>query len=155
MIHDIDIVCDLMEPSKVVDIRANGEIIRSGSIDFATCMIEFSTNAHAVINASRVSQNKERTLEIHTADSIIYADLLTKTLSITQNTELIIESNAMGKYKQDAVVQKIFVPIIEPLRAELQSFYDAVVNKHDVLVDGKVALRAINICEKAISHVKK
>jgi predicted dehydrogenase len=44
------------------------------------------------------------------------------------------------------------VPIIEPLRAELQSFYDAVVNGKDVLVDGKVAIRAIQICEKALER---
>lgn len=152
MIHDIDIVCDLMEPATVVDIRGNGELIKSGSTDFATCMLDFSSNAHAVINASRVSQSKERTLEIHTADSVVYADLLNKTLTVTTGTEMMVDSGTSGAYKQDAVVQKIFVPIIEPLRAELKSFYDAVVNGKDVLVDGKVAIRAIHICEKALER---
>jgi predicted dehydrogenase len=115
-------------------------------------MLDFSSNAHAVINASRVSQSKERTLEIHTEDSVIYADLLNKTLTVTQGTEMMVDSGQSGAYKQDAVVQKIFVPIIEPLRAELQSFYDAVVNGKDVLVDGKVAIRAIQICEKALER---
>ena len=152
MIHDIDIVGDLMEPAEVVDIRGNGELIRSGATDFATCMLDFSSNAHAVINASRVSQSKERTLEIHTTDSVVYADLLNKTLTITKGTEMMVDSGQSGAYKQDAVVQKIFVPIIEPLRAELKSFYDAVVNGEDVLVDGKVAIRAIQICEKALER---
>ena len=152
MIHDIDIVCDLMEPEEVLDIRGNGEKIRSGLTDFATCMLDFSSNAHAVINASRVSQEKERTIQIHTKDSTIFADLLTKTLTITQNTELVVESGNTSHYRQDAVVQKIFVPIIEPLRAELKSFYEAVVNGADILVDGNVAIRAIAICEKALER---
>ncbi len=153
MIHDIDIVCDLMEPNEVIDIRGNGEKVRSQGIDFATCMLDFSSNAHAVINASRVSQNKERTIEVHTNDSIIAADLWNKTLTITQNTEIIIEKSESETYKQDGIVQKIFVPIVEPLRAELQSFYSAVVNEDKVLVDGSMALRAIEICEKVAERV--
>lgn len=152
MIHDVDIVCDLLEPASVVDVRGNGESIRSGSTDFATCMIDFSTNAHAVINASRVSQGKERTIEIHTDDSVVFADLLNKTLTVTKSTELMVESGQSGAYKQDAIVQKIFVPIIEPLRAELQSFYEAVVNGEEILVNGNVALRAIEICEKTLER---
>jgi len=155
MIHDIDIVCSLMDPEKVVDIRGNGERIKSDAIDFSTCMLKFSSNAHAVINASRVSQNKERLLEIHTNDSIISADLLSKTLTITMNTDIMVESEHSGTYKQDAVVQKVFVPIIEPLRAELQSFYDAVVNNSDILVNGDVAIRAIKICEEVVDKSNK
>ncbi len=153
MIHDIDIVCDLMEPHEVTDIRGNGERIRSQRVDFATCMLDFSSNAHAVINASRISQNKERTIEVHTADSIISADLLNKTLTITQNTEIIVESGDSETYKQDGIVQKIFVPIVEPLRAELRSFYDVVVNGNKVLVDGEMATKAIEICEKVAERV--
>lgn len=152
MIHDIDIVCDFMEPAKVVDIRGNGEVIKSCATDFATCMLNFSSNAHAVINASRVSQSKERTLEIHTSDSVIHADLLNKTLTVVKGTEMMIDSAESGVYKQDAAVQNVFVPIIEPLRAELQSFYEAVVNGKDILVDGWVALRAIQVCEKVLER---
>ena len=152
MIHDIDIVCSIMEPKTVTDIRGNGEKIRSNATDFATCMLDFSSNAHAIINASRVSQNKERSLEIHTEDAIVYADLLAKTLTITKNTDIMIESDHAGTYKQDAVVQKVFVPIIEPLRAELQSFYEAVVNDEKILVDGVTAIRAIEICEQVVKR---
>lgn len=152
MIHDIDIVCDLMEPYEVIDIRGNGERIRSDSTDFATCMLDFSSNAHAVINASRVSQDKERTIEVHARDSIVTADLLNKTLTITKNTEMMIENDGTGTYKQDTVIQKVFVPIIEPLRAELQSFYEAVTGDGKILVDGHVAQRAIKICEKALKR---
>lgn len=152
MIHDIDIVCDLMEPATVIDVRGNGERIRSGATDFASCMLDFSSNAHAVINASRISQGKERTIEIHTKDSVVFADLLNKTLTVTRSTELILDGGQSGTYKQDAVVQRIFVPIVEPLRAELKSFYNAVVNDEDILVGGKIALRAIQICEKTLER---
>ncbi len=152
MIHDIDIVCDFMEPHEVVDIRGNGEKIKSDSTDFATCMLDFSSNAHAIINASRVAQEKERTIQIHTKDSIVSIDLLAKTLTITKNTELIVEDVNIAQYKQDAVIQKVFVPIVEPLRAELQSFYEAVINNGRILVDGETAIRAIKICEKELKR---
>ncbi len=150
MIHDIDIVCDLMEPQTVTGITGNGEVLRSTLADFATCMLRFSSKAHAVISASRVSQEKVRKIEIHTADSILSADLLARTLTITQNTEIIVDNGQQWAYKQDALVQKVFVPIIEPLRAELQSFYSAVAEGADIIVDGKAALRAIEICEKVL-----
>ena len=68
---------------------------------------------------------------------------------------MIIESADSGKYKQDAVVQKVFAPILEPLRAELKSFYEAVVNDAKILVDGDVAARAIGICEKVVERANQ
>ena len=78
---------------------------------------------------------------------------MNKTLTITQNTEIIVESGDSETYKQDGIVQKIFVPIVEPLRAELNSFYEVVKNGEKVLVDGEVAVKAIEICEKVTERI--
>ena len=152
MIHDVDLICNLMSPAKVTDIRGNAERIRSDANDFATCMLNFSANAHAVINASRVSQNKERSLEIHTEESIIFADLLRKTLTITRNTDIIIGSDHAESYRQDAVVQSVFVPAVEPLRMELKSFYETVAEGKANPVDADAAMEAIRICEEVASR---
>lgn len=153
MVHDIDLVCGLMNPYQVTDIRGNGEKIRSNRIDFATCMLNFGENAHVVINASRVSQNKERSLTVHTQDSCIYADLLTRTLSISRNTNIVVDGMNANSYMQDSVVQKIFVPSREPLREELLSLYDSIVQDKPVKVDGESGLEAIKICEEVVRRI--
>ena len=60
---------------------------------------------------------------------------------------MIIDEGQENSYKQDSITQQIFVPIVEPLRAELMSFYHAVVNNCPVEVDGLAATKAIAICE--------
>ena len=58
-------------------------------------------------------------------------------------------------YKQDGVIQRVYVPIEEPLRAELVSFYNSVVCDAPIAVDGDVAVRAIKICEEVSNRAKK
>lgn len=153
LIHDIDLVCHIMNDYDVTDIRANGEKIRSNNIDFVTSMLNFGERAHAIISASRVSQNKERTIGIHTEDSYIYADLLTRTLTVSKETGLILDGSSDSSYRQDGIVQKIFVPIQEPLRRELFSFYSSIVDNAPIVVSGRVGTNAIKICEKVIERI--
>ncbi len=155
MIHDIDLVCALMEGIEVTSIHGRGESIRSGQIDFATCLLDFGGKAHAIVNASRISQNKERTIVIHTPDACYCADLLAKTLNIYKSTNLTVDISQHNSYKQDGIVQKVYVPIEEPLRAELVKFYDAVVNGTKIAVDGIMASNAISICEKVANRAKE
>ena len=147
MIHDVDLVCALMVGKEVTSLHGRGEAVRSGRTDFATCIMDFDGKAHAVVNASRISQNKVRTITVHTADSCICADLLAKTLEIYRSTNLTIDLTKDNSYRQDGVIQKIYVPIEEPLRAELIAFYDAVVNNAPLVADGSVGVNAIEICE--------
>ncbi len=157
MIHDVDYVCHLMEPYRVTKVYGTGECVRSECIDFASCTLNFNTNAHAVIHASRVSQDKERILRIHTRNSCICADLLGKTLSIVKNTDLIFERGGVygNSYRQNGLVERIFVPIQEPLKEELVSFYHSVVDHMPVAVDGKTGIRAIEICEEVVRQTMK
>ena len=153
MIHDIDLVCHIMQPAVVTDIRANGEIVKSGDIDFATSMLDFGSDAHAVINASRVAQEKERSIVIHTENSLIYADLLNRTLTVSKNTD--IETDSSITYKQSGMVQKIFVPQQEPLRQELISFANAVLNDLPIEVNGEVGTEAVRICEEVMRRIRE
>lgn len=155
MIHDVDLVCKLMSPFKVTDIRGNGERIRSNRTDFATCMLNFGENAHAVINASRVSQSKERSISIHTEDSFIYADLLSRALTITKNTNIVVDGSNDNTYMQDGLVQRIFVPSKEPLKSELLAFFNSVKNGVPVAADGATGIEAIRICDEVVNIICK
>lgn len=148
MIHDVDLVCHLMEPFDVTKVRGLGERVKSDNFDFASCTLNFSGRAHAVINASRVSQDKERTMTIHTVDSYIAADMLYRSIVVSKNTDLVLDGPHEQSYRQNGLVQKVFVPIQEPLRAELIAFHDSVVNDTPVAVTGEVGVKAIEICEE-------
>lgn len=153
MIHDIDLVCSLMHGHTITQAIGLGQNIKSSRLDFVQSLLEFDNGVQASVNASRVTEDKIRELCVHTYDSFIRADLLAKTLLINQKSNLLLDEGGKNSYRQDSVIQKIFVPIIEPLRAELSSFYDAVINGHPVQVDGKDATNAIVLCEKIISSI--
>ena len=153
MIHDVDLICHLMEPYRVVSIQGSGERVRTEQVDFASCTLRFNGNVHASIHASRVSQDKERTLCVHTLDNCIYVDLLARTLMITKNTNFVMGGVHETTYRQNGVVERVFVPSFEPLRSELISFYEAVVLGKSPAVDGSEGVRAVEICEKVSTLV--
>ncbi len=155
MIHDVDLVCALMEGKKLTSLHGRGEAVVSGQTDFATCLLDFGGDSHAIVNASRISQNKERKIVVHTADKCICADLLTRSLEVYRSTNLTIDLDNNNSYKQDGVVQKVYVPIEEPLRAELNAFYKSVSNNEPIVVSGEVGVRAIKICEEVSARAKR
>lgn len=155
MIHDVDLVMSLMEGREITSIHGLGESVLSGQTDFATCMLDFGGKAHAVINASRLSQNKERRIWVHTENSCIQADLLSKTLEVHKSSNLTVDVSDNNSYKQDSVVQKIYVPIEEPLRGELVAFCEAVVNGAPNIANGAVGVNAIKICEQVSNQAKE
>lgn len=148
MIHDVDLICSLMEGRAVTSLHGRGESVNSDHTDFATCIMDFGGKAHAVVNASRVSQNKVRTITVHTAEGCIYADLLAKTLEMHKSTNMTADVSNNNSYRQEGVVQKFYVPVEEPLRAELISFYESVVNDVPIVVNGEAGINAIKICEQ-------
>ncbi|MCI9391672.1 MAG: Gfo/Idh/MocA family oxidoreductase [Oscillospiraceae bacterium] len=148
MIHDLDLVCHLMEGHAAVRQSAFGQAVHSRRLDFAHCALRFDNGVQASVSASRVTQGKIRELSVHTRGGFITADLLAKTLQVSRSTNMVIDEGQEHSYRQESVTEKIFVPMIEPLRAELIAFYDAVVNGRPVRVDGQTAARMIALCER-------
>ncbi|MCI9064367.1 MAG: Gfo/Idh/MocA family oxidoreductase [Lachnospiraceae bacterium] len=154
MIHDVDLVCALMEGKEVTSLHGRGESVRSKRTDFATCIMDFDGKAHAVVNASRVSQNKVRTITVHTAEGCICADLLAKTLEIYKSTNMTTDLTRDNSWRQEGIIQKVYIPIEEPLRAELIAFYESVVNDVPVVIGAESGIRAIKICEQVVHRTE-
>ncbi|MDE5718678.1 MAG: Gfo/Idh/MocA family oxidoreductase [Lachnospiraceae bacterium] len=154
MIHDVDLVCALMEGKEVTSLHGRGESVRSNRTDFATCIMDFGGKAHAVVNASRVSQNKVRTITVHTAEGCICADLLAKTLEVYKSTNMTMDLTRDNSCHQESIVQKFYVPIEEPLRAELIAFYESVVNDAPIVAGGEAGINAIKICEQVVRRTE-
>ncbi len=140
MIHDINIVTDLMGGAAITDIRVTGGSVVTDTIDVAKAWMEFEGGAIALLTASRISGSKSRLLKVHEASG--YAMLDYQEMKIKHYT-------TSGK---EVSVKEIDIEPKEPLMEELADFVRCV-NERAVpkvsAVDGRDALAvALSISEK-------
>jgi len=147
MIHDIDLVCNVLMQAEPGGIYAVGESTLSGKLDFVQSLMQFDSGVVAAVGASRITQSKVREIVVHTDRSYILADLLNRSLSVMRNTNLVIDEGKDSAYRQDSVIQRVFVPMVEPLQMELLDFIDCAVNNREPMANGAAACRAISIAE--------
>ena len=159
MIHDLDIVLSLAS-STVKEIRAVGLAVISNKVDIANVRMEFENGCVANFTASRVSTEKVRKLRFfqpHQYISIDYArqDLISIRVDERAVAELLrgrVPASAAGPAPGIAL-EKPEVKAREPLRAEIESFLDAVRWRKQPTVsleDGRRALKAALQINQAI-----
>ena len=128
MIHDIDIVLNLIK-SKVVKTHVLGASVFSERDDLVNTQLEFENGCIASIVASRVSQNKERTLSVTQKDSFVVLDYTDQEIYVHRKSSSEHQmSKGSLRYKQESLVERIFVHKDNPLKLELQHFVDCVKN---------------------------
>lgn len=147
MIHDIDLVCNVLVQAEPQGIYAVGESTVSGKLDLVQSLMQFDSGIVVDVGASRITQSKIREIVVHTDQSYILADLLNRSLSVMRNTNLVIDEGKESAYRQDSVIQRIFVPMVEPLHMELMDFIDCIMGAHEPMADGPAACRALRIAE--------
>lgn len=153
MIHDIDLVCNVLLPNQNAALQAAAGLSHcSGKLDYTQALLSFQTGAVGVLGASRVTQNKVREILIHTDTSYIAADLLNRSLTVTQNTNLVVYEGQANAYRQDSVTQRVFVPMQEPLREELHAFYQLINGEESQIAQAAEANRALELCEQIIQQ---
>lgn len=152
MVHDIDLICNVLTEGKLLNVSSAGEIVASGRLDYVQSLMRFQDGVVASVGASRVTQSKVREIVVHTDHSYIIADLLNRSLSVQRNTNLVIDEGSESAYRQDSVTQKIFVPMVEPLRMELVDFIDCVMRRRVPAANGHAACRTIEIAEMIIGQ---
>lgn len=137
MIHDIDIIQDLMG-SPVKEIKANGASVLSPHIDIAHARIEFENQCVANVKASRVSLKAERKLRIFQYDAYLGLDLKNRKLSVHRKgeqemfpgiPEIISEEQAFEQH--------------DALKDEIAAFADSIINGTPPKVSGHDATMAL------------
>lgn len=128
MIHDIDIVLNLIN-SKVVGTHVVGASIFSDKDDLVNAQLEFENGCIANIVASRASQNKVRTLSITQRDSYVVLDYTDQEIYVHRqsSSEHVLTKDTL-RYKQESLVERIFVHKDNPLKLEVKHFLDCVTN---------------------------
>ena len=153
MIHDIDIVLNLVE-SDVVNINVVGSSVFSKRDDLVNAQIEFENGCIANFLASRVSQNKVRTLEVTQKESSILLDYTEQEIFVHRQSSSESQlSPGELRYKQESLVERIFVHKDNPLKLELKHFVDCVAGGQRKIAVKK-ELNSLKIALQILNHFK-
>jgi predicted dehydrogenase len=144
MIHDIDLACDLVgrAPDSV---DAYGLSAFSGALDHVIAHMDFSGGPLMSLTASRITEQKVRCIEATAQEAYVEADLLNKTILLHRRTigEYLNYNHRGVKYRQESIVERIHVPMFEPLLLELQHFVNCVREHEHPRVPARDGLRAL------------
>lgn len=126
MIHDLDIVLRLVN-EEPVSLEAVGASILSDRDDIASVQMRFAGGCVAGLTASRVTQNKIRTLAVSQPDAFITLDYADQELRIHRqaSSEHSLSREEL-KYREHFQVERLFVHKDNPLKLELRHFVRAV-----------------------------
>lgn len=157
MVHDLDIVLGLVD-QEVVEVAARG-VGADGAAgeDYVTALLTFADGTLASITASRITQNKVRTLEVTTADRLYAVDYSSQELTIFRQGRIggiADEQVEPGRYLLDVGTERVFVRRTEPLAAELTHFVDVVRGREPALVPGKAGLQVLQLADRIRDSVR-
>lgn len=155
MIHDIDIVLSLV-PSKVKEINALGASVFSDLEDIANVQLCFENGCVANIIASRATQHKVRTLAITQADAYILLDYTDQDIHIFRqaSSEHLLTKEQL-RYKQEALIERVFVHKDNPLKLEIKNMIDSSLNGSPDDASDEIELHSLEIALKIVESLKQ
>ncbi len=149
MIHDLDIVQWLVgEEVEVTGVHAVGIPVLTKRVDAANARLEFATGAVANITASRIGMEKIRKMRFFQPHDYVAVDYVTRYASISNL------SPPDGNSLWPGVNTKLFEsPDIEPLRAEIEAFLQAVKDSAPSPVSGIEGRRALALALRVLDSI--
>jgi len=155
MIHDIDIVLNLVK-SEVVDVKAVGSSVVSKHEDVASVVIRFANGCVASLNASRASQAKIRTLNISQKDSYVFLDFTNQEIELHRQASSTTQlGSGEIRYKQESIVEKIFVHKDNPLKQEHEHFINCIKGEVEPMVKGESDIRTLEVAYKILKQIEE
>lgn len=149
MIHDIDIIMNLVGEAEPVDIKAMGIPVITQNVDMANARLRFAGGCVANVTASRVSTERRRSIRIFQHDSIISIDYAAQHISITRA----VKAGAEGPgslQDEELVIEKK-----DSLLEEIKSFVESCLRGTGPLVSGEAGRRALVVAERIQGSVRE
>ncbi len=154
MIHDLDLVTHLVR-QPLRNLTAWGRSIHTNAVDHAVTCLLFESGPIATLFASRVTEHKVRMVEIVADGAYIEADLLNKTVLVHRRTlPQFIDNHRITKYRQESIIERIYVPSYEPLLLELRHFADCVREGRPSNVSGHDGLQALKLAQMVSKSIE-
>lgn len=145
MIHDLDIV-SMIAKSPIRRVQAIQRDVITPD-DLTVALLEFESGLSATLTASRLGQDKVRTLVVTQLESTIRADLVGQGLSV-HRVGRVESSDSAGGYRQTGIVE---VPFLrhrgEPLFLEIEHFVQCVISGAEPRVGGDDGVAALELVE--------
>jgi predicted dehydrogenase len=153
MVHDLDLILTLVQ-APLAGVKAVGRRVRSPQLDHAIALLTFADGCVASLSASKITQHKIRQLSVTCVDAFILADLLARTVMIyRQSAADYFAHQSEVLYRQEGVIEQVYVPPVEPLYAELQHFAECVRDGREPRVGARDALRVMELAEMIEAQV--
>jgi predicted dehydrogenase len=149
MLHDIHVLTTLAD-SPLVRVQASGRRVRNDAhADYAVATFAFESGLIATLTASRVTEEKIRRMTVTASEAHITLDSMDRSLQLSRWTSL--RGGDSAGYRQESVVERVFVPIEEPLVAQIQSFLKCVTTRSAP----EVPLRTGTACLQVVDAVRE
>jgi predicted dehydrogenase len=151
MIHDLDIVQWLVgEDVEVTNIHAVGIAILTNRVDAANARLEFSSGAVANITASRVGTEKIRKMRFFQPHDYIAIDYTTKRASVSS-----LSPPTAGGSWPGVHIKHLDIVDVEPLRAEIVSFFDSSRDGTAPAVSGIEGRNALGLALRTLERIRQ
>jgi predicted dehydrogenase len=168
MIHDIDIVLDLVGamPNRI---HAAGVSVLGLKEDIANARLEFPNGCVANITASRISAQVMRRTRLFCPDCYISIDLLTRSAQIYRKSpglpslDALLASLSPDELKDPrkllteklVKIENIRTEPSEPLRKEIESFIGCLKQGQSPVVTGQHGLRAMKVATEILKQIRR
>lgn len=146
-VHDIDIIESIFKP-EIVHINAVGIKVKSPVVDHAEITLLSKDNTVFSISTSRITEQKIRKMTITTDSAYIEMDYMDKKITISRRAAVAFESGENLRYRQENIIEKVFVPNQEPLMVQLEHFLKCIEMGREPIVTGEDGLKALQIIEQ-------
>lgn len=150
MVHDTNLALDLMGREPVA-VEAYGLSVYTQALDHVVAHLTFENGPLFTMTASRITEQKFRSIEVAAKQAYLECDLLNKSIAVHRQMRGEYLSNNKQltdmKYRQESIVERIQVPIVEPQFGELQHFVDCVLDRKQPLVSAREGLKALRLAE--------
>ncbi len=145
MIHDLDIVTDLAG-SDPASVSAAGASVITKEIDAATARIVFKNGCVADVTASRVSDEKKRTLRVFDGSTLYASDYQSQKAVLLRRGE---------KAVPELVSEDISTDKRDTLNEEIKAFIQSIEDKSRPLVSGAEARKALALAQAITTNIEK
>jgi predicted dehydrogenase len=155
MVHDIDIVLGLVR-SPLIEVNAVGSMIRSSHEDVASAVLRFENSCVANLTASRITNEKIRTLAISQDDAYIFLDYNRQGIDVHRrlSQDYALKREEL-RYSVETTVERVFVHNVNPLQQELMHFCDCVRGIAQPLVRGEDDVKTLSLTRRILECIHK
>jgi predicted dehydrogenase len=166
MIHDIDLVLSLV-PSEVVGIEALGAPVLGPHEDLAHARLRFANGCIANLNASRVSYEPRRQMQIYAEDAFASIDFAAATTRIVRPSQRVrrgeIDFPRLAPEEQQQIRDRFFTEIL-PMEAMQVERRNAILDEqHDFVISirtgqtpqvtGRQGRQALAVAEQILAQI--